>query len=407
MDADALSGLNLSDLNLVDLVIGVLLLYAVVRGYLQGAVSQVTAFGGVVGGLVVGGFGAPTVARQFVQGPGFTLVLLVLGLLLLCVLIGQAVGVAIGVRLRAAAHRAGAGWADRLGGIAVGVAGLALMVWLVAGALINGPVPSVARQLHGSVSVGVLDDALPPPPDVVGRIAAYLDDQGFPQVTAGLGGGILAPPVDPTSPQAAQAAVAAGRPSTVQVRARGCGGISSGSGFVIQPGFVVTNAHVIAGNEDLRVRDTGGERRNVTPVWFDPEMDLAVLRAPTTTAAPMSWAAQGAGRGVQGATLGFPGGQEQMETRPATVMGSGEVVGRDIYGGGQVERQVLTLSAGVERGDSGGPFVTANGRVAGVVFAANAVRPGTGYALTVAQVRSSVQQAVAQNAPRDTGRCRY
>lgn len=397
---------SLPDLNLVDLVIGVLLVYAVVRGFTQGALSQVAAFGGVAGGLLLGGFGAPALARQFVQGPGVTLVLLVLGLLLLCVLVGQAIGVAIGVRLRAAAHRAGAGWADRTGGIAVGIAGLALMVWLVAGALVNGPLPSVAQQVRQSAAVGVLDDALPTPPNVVGRIAAYLDNQGFPQVTAGLGGGILAPPVDPTSPQAAQAAVAAGRPATVQVRARGCGGVSSGSGFVTEPGFVVTNAHVIAGNDDLSVRDTGGARE-ATAVWFDPRLDLAVLRVPNTTAEPIAWTTQEIQRGVQGATLGFPGGQRQMEGRPATVMGTGTVVGRDIYGGGQVSRQVLTLSADVERGDSGGPFVTADGRVAGVVFAANAVRPGTGYALAAEQVRPPVQQAVAENAPRDTGRCRY
>lgn len=394
------------DFNIVDIVIAGLLLYALIRGYMQGALSQVTAFGGVVAGLVLGGLAGPALARRLVEGPGPLLVLLVLVLVLLSVLLGQAIGVAIGLRLRVAAHRAGAGWADRAGGLVVGFGGLVLMVWLVAGALSHGPLPSVSSEVRESAAVGALDDALPPPPNVVGRIANYLDDQGFPQVSSGLRGGITAPPADPTSPAAAQAATEAGRPSTVQVQARGCGGISSGSGFVTQPGFVVTNAHVIAGNDSFTVRDTGGDRE-AAPVWFDPNLDLAVLRAPNTSAQPIGWTSQPAQRGVEGATLGFPGGQREMVTRPATVTGRGTPIGRDIYGGGQVSREVLTLSAGVQRGDSGGPFVTADGQVAGVVFAANAAQPGTGYALTAEQVRDDVQQAISENAPRDTGRCRY
>lgn len=394
------------DFNIVDIIIAALLLYALIRGYMQGALSQMTAFGGVVAGLALGGLAGPALARRFVEGPGPVLVLLVLMLVLLSVLVGQAIGVAVGLRLRVAAHRAGAGWADSAGGILVGVAGLVLMIWLVAGALSHGPLPSVSQQVRESAAVGALDEVLPPPPNVVGRIANYLDDQGFPQVSSGLRGGITAPPVDPTSPEAAQAAARAGRPSTVQVQARGCGGVSSGTGFVIQSGFVVTNAHVIAGNDSFTVRDTGGDREAVA-VWFDPNLDLAVLRAPATSAQPIDWTSQPAQRGVEGATLGFPGGQREMEVRPATVTGRGTPVGRDIYGGGMVRREVLTLSAAVQRGDSGGPFVTADGQVAGVVFAANAAQPGTGYALTAEEVRDDVQQAVSENAPRDTGRCRY
>lgn len=395
-----------TNLNLVDVVVVALLVYAVFRGYVQGALSQVAAFGGLVAGLVAGALGAPALARRFVDGPGAELALLVIGGLVISVLLGQAIGVTIGVRLRAAAHRAGAGVVDRGAGVVVGVIGLVIMVWLLAGALAHGPSQRVAEEIRGSAAMEVLGAALPTPPNLVGRVASYLDNQGFPQVTAGLGGGITAPPVDETSPQAAQAAAAAGRPSTVQVQARGCGGVSSGSGFVTQPGFVVTNAHVIAGNSAITVRDAGGERE-AAPVWFDPDLDMAVLRAPGTTAQPIGWASGPVDRGVEGATLGFPGGQREMVTRPATVAGRSDAVGRDIYGGGQVSREVLTLSADVQRGDSGGPFVTANGQVGGLVFAASAARPGTGFALTVEQVRADVQQAVAENAERGVGRCRF
>lgn len=393
------------DFNLVDLVLAALVVYALVRGYMLGALSQVTVFGGAGIGLVAAAYAGPALGRAFLDGPGAPMVFLVIGTLLVGVVLGQAIGVALGMRLRAAAARAGAGWADRAAGIFVGLAGMAVVVWLLAGALVNGPVPRLAQALQASQLIGVLDSALPNPPNLVGRMAQYLDDQGLPQVASGLSGGVVAEPVGPTSEAAVQAAAAAGQPGTVQIEGRGCNGVSFGSGFVTQPGFVVTNAHVIAGQTSLTVRDQAGDRSAV-PIWFDDDLDLAVLRVPDVQATPLPWSAP-ADRGVEGATLGFPGGGRDMVTRPATVQARQEVTGRNIYGQGQVPREVLVLSAGVQRGDSGGPFVTSDGQVAGVVFAAAAAQPGTGYALTAGEVQDDVQQAINENSQRDTGRCRF
>jgi S1-C subfamily serine protease len=236
-------------------------------------------------------------------------------------------------------------------------------------------------------------------------VGNYLDQHGFPTVFSGFGGAI-APPVEEPGRAAVAAAQRAGSPSTVQVAGQGCGGVSSGSGFVPQRGFVVTNAHVIAGSDSLVVRDAQGEYPART-IYIDTRVDVAVLRVPELPAPAIRWVSEPAERGTNGATLGFPGGQRQMDVKPAATRSRSTAVGRDIYGRDTVERQILTLSAAVQQGDSGGPFVTSNGRVGGVVFAAAAAEPGTGYALTAESVRGVVAEAIDRNETTGTRACRF
>jgi S1-C subfamily serine protease len=394
-------------LNVLDVVLLLLLLYVSIRGWRQGAVSQIAAFGGFALGLLAGVWVAPRVAGLFAAEPGSGGALLTLGVLLVAILLGQGIGVGIGLRLHRAVHRLGVGAVDRVAGVGVGVLGLLLVVWLLSGVLAQGPFSGLAQQVRGSQIVRVVAAALPPPPDVVGRVATYLDEQGFPQVFSGPGGGITAPPVPPAAGDAVRAAAAAGQPSTVQIRALGCSGtISAGSGFVTRPGFVVTNAHVVAGYDQLRVRDAAGERTAVA-IGFDPALDIAVLSVPDVRAPAIGWTAAPVARGTEGATLGFPGGQQQMVVRPATVRSRIEAVGRDIYGEGTVRREVLALAASVERGDSGGPFVTRDGLIGGVVFAADPGDRGTGYALTAEEVRPTIDGAITRNQKADVGACRF
>jgi len=228
-------------LNVLDAVLVLLLALALVRGWRKGAVGQLAAFAGLVLGLTAGLWAAPRVAGLFVTGPGPEAAFLALGALLVAMVGGQAVGAAVGVRLHRAVHAAGVGRVDKAAGSGVGGALFLLVVWVLAAVLAQGPVPALAQQIRGSTVVRALDTALPAHPDVVGRVAALLDQQGFPQVFAGLGGGITAPPVSPAADEAVRAAAVAGQPSTVQIRASGCGvTVGFGSGFVTRPGFVVT-----------------------------------------------------------------------------------------------------------------------------------------------------------------------
>jgi S1-C subfamily serine protease len=394
-------------MNVLDIVLLAALLLAAARGFRQGALSQVAAFGGAVAGLVAGALLAPRVAGALLgPEPGANLALATLGLLIAAVFLGQGVGFSIGVRLRRVARAVGAAPVDRLAGVVVGVAGVLLTVWLLGATLGQGPFAVVAREIQQSQVVAAVDEALPPAPDLFSRAGTYLDRHGFPQVFSGIAGGTTAPPVDPPSDAAVAAAVEAGGASTVQIRATGCGGVSSGSGFVSDGPFVVTNAHVIAGTGSIEVVDLQGTHA-AEAVHFDAALDLAVLRVPGIAAPPIGWVDRAAERGTDGATLGYPGGQRELSANPASVRARGQAVGRDIYGRGFADREVLTLSSQVRRGDSGGPFVTSDGLVGGVVFAAAPHEPGTGYALTAERVRDDVAAAVAADSAADTGPCRF
>lgn len=393
--------------NVLDVVLVIVGLLALLRGWRQGALAQLLAFGGLVLGLLAGAWAAPRITAWFVDEPGGGAALLSLALLAVAIFVGQGIGLALGLRLRRGADRVGAGTVDRVLGLGVGLAGTALVVWLLAGVFAQGGIPVVARQVQGSEIVGALDRALPPTPAVVGQVSAYLDRQGFPPVFSGLGGEITAPPVPATADSAVQAAAEAGRPSTVRIRATGCGAaIGFGSGFVVAPGFVVTNAHVVAGFDRLTVQDTSGGY-DAEPILVDAALDVAVLSALDLPAPAIAWSDAAVGRGEDGATLGFPGGRTDMVVEPATVRARVDALGRDVYGDASVRREVLVLAAAVERGDSGGPFVTAAGQVGGVVFAGAPDGSPTGYALTAEQVRPVVVDAIARDVPADTGACRF
>jgi S1-C subfamily serine protease len=393
--------------NALDAVLALLFVLALVRGWGQGAVLQVAGFAGLAVGLLAGMWAAPRIAGLVATEPGPGPALLTLAVLVVAALIGRSVGVRLGVRLHRAVHRSGVGPLNRAAGVGVAGVGFLLVVWLLSVVLVQGPVPALTQQVRGSTVVRALDNGLPPPPDVVGRIAALLDEQGFPQVFAGPGRGITTPPVPATAPEAVRAAAAAGQPGTVQIRAFGCGAaIGFGSGFVTGPGHVVTNAHVIAGFDQLTVRDGAGDHKAVA-VDFDPALDIAVLAAPDVTARPIGWTDTPADRGTEGAALGFPGGQTQLVVQPATVRARLDAVGRDIYGQAPTRREILTLAAAVQRGDSGGPFVTSEGLVGGVVFAGDPGDGTTGYALASEQVRPGVERAIAADRPVGVGACRF
>lgn len=391
--------------NILDLILLVLLILAAVRGWRQGAASQVFAFGGAALGLFGGGLLAPSLAGSLIDQPGVSLALTTLGILMLCILVGQGIGYVLGLRLRDAAERSGVGIVDSLLGVAVGVVTLVVTVWIAGSILAQGPVGPIARQVQGSVALAVLDDTLPPPPDIFGRVSTFLDTQGFPQVFAGLGG-TTAPPADPPSQGAVAAAAAAGTASTVQIEALGCGGVSSGSGVVVQPGVILTNAHVVAGADTISVRDPSGTFDAVA-IHLDPNLDLAVLSSPGVDLPPLAWAEVAADRGTNGATLGFPGGQRELNILPAAVRSREEALGRDIYGRSVTSREILILDAAVRPGDSGGPFVNAEGRLAGLVFAASTADGAVGYALTAERIRPDVESAIARNVPAPIGACRY
>jgi S1-C subfamily serine protease len=139
-------------------------------------------------------------------------------------------------------------------------------------------------------------------------------------------------------------------------------------------------------------------------VLFDPDLDLAVLRVPRTPGSPLRLVGAEVERGAGGAVLGFPGGGE-LEGERAAVRRPIEAVGRDIYGEHTVVRKVYELQASVEPGDSGGPFVLPDGRVAGIVFAASTTDEGIGYAVASSAALDDLRRATPMTTPVGTGAC--
>jgi S1-C subfamily serine protease len=385
--------------NLLDIVLLGAIVVAGLSGYRRGFVLQTISFAGLLIGLGLGALLAPVAART-VEAPA-TQALVAMVVLIALGAAGDGVGWLIGRRLRARAQRTRFGRADAVGGSATAVVALLLAVWFVALNLVNGPFPGVAKEIRGSTIVRTLDDALPEPPSLLAQVRGFFNRFGFPDVFSGIPP-LPAEPVDPPSRSEARAAFDAAAAATVRVVGQACDSIQEGSGFVAADGYVVTNAHVVAGVDEPHVQTPGGEDVGTT-VLFDAELDLAILSVPGVTVAPLPLTLN-AGRGDAGAVLGYPEGGGLAGER-AAVLRSFEAVGRDIYGEGDAERSVLELQAEVRPGNSGGPFVMPNGAVAGVIFAASTTHDDVGYALSSSEVRPPLELTVGSTAEVGTGPC--
>jgi S1-C subfamily serine protease len=279
-----------------------------------------------------------------------------------------------------------------------------LAVWFLSLNLANGPFPNLARGIRDSRIVAAMAAALPPPPPLVPQLERVADALGFPDVFIGLPSS--GEPTEPPSSATVRAAAAAASASTVQIFGEGCaaGFLNEGSGFVAAPTLVVTNAHVVAGVTAVSVETQDNDPYDATIVAFEPALDLAVIRVPDLRAPVLPLATEDLPRGTGGAILGYPG-DEQLTVVPAAVRRLFEPIGRDIYGRGEVRRRLYEIDAEVRGGNSGGPFVLPDGRVAGVVFANSVIDDGVGYAIAASQVRPVLDASRALTAPTGVGSC--
>ena len=387
-------------MNALDLFLLVLVVLSGVAGYHRGFTLQAFGFGGLLIGLIVGALLAPFISG-IVDGPNARAGLAVLVLLAVAAL-GNAVGWFIGIHAR---DRAASkfGKADSVAGSAVAVVASLLAIWFIALNLANGPFPAVSTEIRGSAVVRTLDAALPQPPSLLAQVRGLFNRFGFPDVFSGIPP-LPAEPVRPPSQEEARAAGEAAASSTVQVIGPACDVIQEGSGFVAADGYVVTNAHVVAGMEEPEVRSAVGGSSGATTVLFDPDLDLAVLSVPDAPGPPLPLATEPLDRGTPGAVLGYPQGGP-LDVRRAAVRRTIDAVGRDIYGRGEVERLVLELQTLVRPGNSGGPFVLPDGRVGGVVFAASSGDEDVGYAIAASEVDDALGTAIGRTVEVDTGPC--
>jgi S1-C subfamily serine protease len=388
--------------NPLDALAIALLVVAVILGARSGALPQL---GGLVGAAIgaLGGLWAMPLVLPYLDPLAAALrVGAVLGILLLAVGLGEMIGAHVG---RAASHVLGDGLLgslDRVAGGIVGAGQAVLIVWLMGGIFATGFVPSFARAAQTSVAVRGIDLFLPPPTELVLALGKALDATGLPDVFLGLER-LPARQVDLPASPVAEALGARALPSVPRVEADACNYTSTGTGIVVKAGYVVTNAHVIAGASRIRVVTAAGALR-ATLVYIDPKLDVALLRVSGLEAGPLFFATADPPAGAIGATVGYPNGGPAV-IGPAAVDDTYQAEGLDIYGTARVQREILELHAVVDPGDSGGPLLLTDGTVGGLVFAESRSDPAIGYALSPVAIASAIAPALGRTVAVPTGSC--
>lgn len=394
-------------MNIVDWVlIGVLIVFAL-AGWRRGFVAGLLSFVGFIGGGLLAAFVLPDVIVKYTDS-GFIRVAVLAIAIVVSAILGQLVASFLGRRLRGGLTWRPVRLVDSLAGAALNVLAVAIVGWIVVSAVAYLPASAVTKNIRQSSVLIGLDKLVP---DIARNTFTNLRDAvsatAVPRVFSGLAE-FTGPDVETPDAQSVKAGgVQSARASVVQVRgdAEACLSEISGSGFVVASGYVVTNAHVVAGVSEPRVQVSGqGKYLRAKVVAFDPKLDFAVLLVPELRAAPLTLADNLAESGDPVVAVGFPGGGDLTAT-PARIRAVVTARGDDIYGQAGVERELYAFRGQLRPGNSGGPLLSPSGEVVGMVFGAGVGDSKTGYAITAPQLASAVRAAVTRTDEVSTGVC--
>src|SRR5271166_280706 len=379
--------------DVLDLILIVVVAAFAVSGYRQGFIVGVLSFFGFVGGALLGAEFGPSIARALVGGQTQQDVVAVVLLVSFAVL-GQFIASSIGAAMRSTVTWRSATVLYSVGGSIVSVVSVLLIAWVV-GSVLNGcPFPVVDQQVNNSLALQTLDKFMPSPAKTMfsdfRRLLA--SNSTYAEVFSGIGAErILAIPApDPSVLNSPGVQAAEGRVVRVQGVAPSCQRSIEGSGFVISSDHILTNAHVVAGVTQHQTVTVGDTTLPATVVFYDPQVDVAVLYVPGLNLAPLQFAGQ-ASPGDNAVVAGYPLDAQYLHTVAARIGGVQNAQGPNIYQTSTVTRQIYEIRAVVESGNSGGPLLSPDGTVDGVVFAAAVGVSDTGFALTSAQVAADAR----------------
>lgn len=371
-------------MNFLDWCLVALVLAYALSGYWQGFVTGAFA----TAGLVLGGFAGILLAPELLgdAAPSLWVSLGALFVVLVLASIGQAVFQFAGSRIRDRITWQPVRAVDALGGSVLSVVAVLIVAWMLGVAISGSRLPGIGPQVRDSKVLVTVNDAMPVQAQQVLRsFDSVVGSSFFPRY------------LEPFAPERI-VEVAPARPrvlrdpdvrdaarSVYKVRSSNrCGSGVEGSAFLYAPERLMTNAHVVAGVTEPEVVVDSGETLDATVVHYDPDTDVAVLAVPGLDGPTLRFDLEGSER-QQGAVLGYPQ-DGPYDARPVRIRADQRLRSPDIYGNGTVVREVYSLRGLVRPGNSGGPFVSTDGRVLGVVFAASVSDTDTGYALTARQV---------------------
>ncbi|MGW1816360.1 MarP family serine protease [Streptomyces sp. NPDC002125] len=385
-------------MNVLDILLLVGAVWFAVIGYRQGFVVGILSVIGFLGGGLVAVYLLPIIWDQLTDGSevSSTAAIVAVVIVIVCASVGQAFTTHLGNRLRRHITWSPARALDATGGSLVNVVAMLLVAWLIGSALAGTSLPTLGKEVRNSSVLLGVSRVMPDQASTwFTDFSSVLAQNGFPQVFSPFANEPITE-VEPPDPALVGSPVAArAKKSIVKVvgMAPGCGKVLEGTGFVFSDRRVMTNAHVVGGVDEPTVQ-IGGEGRlyDAKVVLYDWQRDIAVLDVPDLDAEPLRFTDtdSDAESGDSAIVAGFPE-NGAYDVRSARIRGRIDANGPDIYHRGTVQRDVYSLYATVRQGNSGGPLLTTDGKVYGVVFAKSLDDPDTGYALTADEIREDIE----------------
>jgi S1-C subfamily serine protease len=373
--------------DLLDLILIGLMVAFGISGYRQGFIIGAMSLVGFAGGAVLGIFIAPPIAKAVVDGDT-PQALLAIVIVFLSATIGQFASSTIGAVVRSHVTWEPAKLADSVGGTFASALSVLIFAWLIGSLIISTTFTPLVDQVKNSALLTTVDEAIPQGArNWQQPFKKFIDRSEFPPVFDAIGAGTIidVPPPDQSVLQGDRLNRARRAIVKVQGNAQSCNKHIEGTGFVYAPGRIMTNAHVVAGvTRDLQVIDHNNVRHTATVVRYNPSRDIAVLHVPGLNLPQLAFDREGS-RGDNAIIAGFPKGKG-FTAVPARIGGRLDAEGPDIYRENTVTRKVYAIRGTVLPGNSGGPLLTADGRVYGVIFAAAINEKETGYVLTADEV---------------------
>ncbi|WP_187645479.1 MarP family serine protease [Streptomyces sp. TRM49041] len=397
-------------MNVLDILLLVAAVWFAIVGYRQGFVVGILSVIGFLGGGLVAVYLLPLVWGPLTGDAevSTTAAIIAIAIVLIFASVGQTFTTHLGNKLRRHITWSPARALDATGGALVNVVAMLLVAWLIGSALAGTSLPTLGKEVRNSkVLLGVSRVMPTQASTMFTDFSSVLAQNGFPQVFSPFANEPITE-VRPPDPALVNSPVAArAQQSIVKVvgTARSCGKVLEGTGFVFGERRVMTNAHVVGGVDEPTVQ-IGGQGRlyDATVVLYDWRRDIAVLDVPDLRATPLEFTENDARSGDSAIVAGFPE-NGAYDVRSARVRGRINADGPDIYHRGEVRRDVYSLFTTVRQGNSGGPLLTADGKVYGVIFARSLDDANTGYALTVDEIREDITLGLSANQQVDSQGC--
>ncbi|MFD5015737.1 MarP family serine protease [Streptomyces chartreusis] len=389
-------------MDLLDILLLLVILAYAASGYRRGLVAGCVSLAGFVGGAVIGVWILPWMMDLVTPGTTQATVTAVLTVLVPAVAVHELAG-RLALRLRRELDRGPLRVADGVGGAVANSVAVLIVAWVAASVLAASSSPQLTSAIRDSRLLGTVQDAMPDTtPAWFSRATSALTEAGFPQVFNPFENESTAEVAKPTGDSVTAAATNAAKLSTVKIEGSSGTQGREGSGFVYSPRHVMTNAHVVAGIDEPSVRVGGvGRSYESRVVLFDPERDVAVLYVPELRAPVLKFDDEAA-RGDSAVVAGYPEDGD-LNLQAATVANRVRATGQNIYNDDTVTREIYSIRSTVRPGNSGGPLLTTDGKVFGVVFARSTSDDETGYVLTAAEVASDARRAANATQAVDTG----